>query len=127
MGVGISSVTANSIVTVVPERFALFSTRIVARCASAMPLQIASPRPEPRGLVVTKGLKTFPIISSGMPVPVSLTWTRREGESTFSPRSGGRSGKSTKASYQIIDTGDLADDDLRKVLSKILFREPFRK
>ena len=74
------SAAGSSTMIVVPDEAVLFSARIVPRCASTMLRQIANPSPEPLGLVVKKGSKTWLLTESGMPGPVSETSTKIQAE-----------------------------------------------
>src|SRR5262249_61590772 len=69
--------SGNSTMMVAPRPSALLTAWIVARCASTIPRQIDKPRPDPCGLVVTKGSKIFSKRCGGMPLPVSETVMRR--------------------------------------------------
>ena len=65
----------NSTTIVVPCSSDLLSARIVPRCAAAIPRRMASPRPDPLGLVVKNGSKMLVRSSSVIPGPVSDTST----------------------------------------------------
>src|SRR5262249_27612362 len=67
----------NSIVKVQPGLPLWLRTRRVARWASTMLLQTASPGPEPRVFEVTNGLKILSSSSGGIPGPVSEISIRR--------------------------------------------------
>lgn len=70
------SAAGSSTMMVVPDEARLFSARIVPRWASTMLRQIANPSPEPVGLVVKNGSKTWVCTASDIPGPVSETSTK---------------------------------------------------